>query len=78
MPILMLTAKSSQQDRIHGLEIGADSCGGPVSVPTRQGWSRWLRRVEPGGTVLALSWHEDEFSLRRRALEHLVGAARVG
>ena len=24
MPILMLTAKSSQQDRIHGLEIGAD------------------------------------------------------
>ena len=24
VPILMLTAKSSQQDRIHGLEIGAD------------------------------------------------------
>jgi two-component system, OmpR family, response regulator len=73
VPILMLTAKASEIDRVVGLEIGADDyLGKPFSIPELQARAKaLLRRAERMKTpapILAQSQYKADPYLRTGAL----------
>ena len=75
VPILMLTARSEEMDRVHGLDIGADDyVTKPFSVPELLARIRAiLRRVKPP-TALPDRLHFDDVSVDFKRFE----AAKAG
>jgi len=63
VPILMLTARSEEMDRVHGLDIGADDyVTKPFSVPELLARIRaLLRRVQPPAALPDVLQFDDAF-----------------
>jgi len=77
VPILMLTAKSTELDRVLGLEIGADDyLSKPFSIPELIARAKALLRRTEALKKRAVSGHSDEI-LRRAGLTIEVGKRRV-
>jgi two-component system OmpR family response regulator len=77
VPILMLTAKSTELDRVLGLEIGADDyLSKPFSIPELIARAKALFRRTEALKGRALGGHSEEI-LRRAGLTIDVGKRRV-